>query len=145
MGTFTLSVDNHLELDNRARRRLWAGRSDFDRLTVSEQFAERAKEFGDEVTRWLKRVRKGDADHVKPQIRYLLVAERHDSALTSDYLRDRPHYHILIHEVELGRLVLGDPSVAIADGRDGEWEKRMVKSKTGWKPAAFVSDEAFIS
>lgn len=144
MGTFTLSVDNHLELDNRARKRLWSGRTDFDRLTESERFGERAKEFGIELTAYIKRLRKGDLVHVRPQFRYLLIAERHESEKTSGELLGRPHYHILFHEKEAGALVKGNPAKAVADGIDGEWEKRMVKSKRGWVPAAFASDEAFI-
>lgn len=48
-------------------------------------FRLRCAEFGKDITRWLKRVRKAGAD-----IRYMLVFEPHESGL--------PHAHLLIHE-----------------------------------------------
>lgn len=145
MGTFTMSPEQHQLLDMRCIGRLAKGRVDFHRLTEGERFAEQVKEFGSEVTKWLKRLRKGDASHFKPQIRYLLVAERHDSEHTSVEMFGRPHFHILIHEKSAGTLVHGDPLLAIEDERDGEYERRMVRNRHGqYIPCAFASDESFI-
>lgn len=153
MGTFTMSLDSHNDLDYRITARLARGRVDFRTLSEEERFAERCKEFGYEVTKWFKRLRKGDASHVKPQFRYLLVAERHDSEFTGPEMRGRPHFHVLLHEMQAGALVRGSPQAAIAAGRidtwcdveGGEYECRMVRDRRGrWVPAAFVRDDAFI-
>lgn len=150
-GTFTLSPENHLLLDNRARARLWPEK-DFDRLRPDEQFSERAREFGAEVTNWLDRIRHGRDGHTPTKIRYLLVAEAHDSERTSDGMRGLPHFHMLLHEVVAGTAIKGSPPAAILDGAKtscdveaGEWERRNVPDgKGGWRPAVFVRDEAFI-
>lgn len=153
MGTFTMSIDQHNLIDDRITLRLAEGRVDFRKLSDDERFAERVSEFGYEVTKWLKRLRKGDATHVKPQIRYLLVAERHESEFTGVEMRGRPHFHCLIHEMVPGALVIGSPQAAIEAGRTdtwcdveaGEYECRHIRNKRGqWVPAAFVRDEAFI-
>ena len=52
-----------------------------------EMFRAVSGEFGREVTKWLKRVRKNTG----ARLRYILVAEAHKSGL--------PHMHLLIHEV----------------------------------------------
>lgn len=155
--TLTMSVDEHLRLDYAAQKRLWDGvkkpdgtwkhlpqRISFGQLSPADLFSERARQFGFEVQGYLKRLRKGDADHVKPKLRYLAIAEMHDSDTTSDEMRGRPHFHLLIHEQDAGALVKGDPIRAIVEGRDGEYERRMVKTSRGWMPHAFVVDEAFI-
>lgn len=144
-GTLTLSPDEHHLIDARAQVRLGTRGVAWQQLSAREQFAERAKEVGVEMTLYVKRLRKGDADHVKPRIRYLMVAEVHDSEKTSDEMRGRPHYHMLIHEQEAGALVLGNAhSVLIAGVKDGEMERRMIKTRSGWKPAVFAADDAFI-
>lgn len=150
-GTFTLSMENHLMLDNRIRARLWPEK-DFDRLDAVEQFSERYAEFGAEVTKWLDVVRHGRDGHTHTPIRYLLVAEAHDSERTSEELRGRPHFHMLLHEVVAGTAIKGSPAAALDDGQSlscdvaaGEWERRNVPDgKGGWRPAVFVRDEAFI-
>lgn len=152
-GTLTLSPDEHYLIDARAQARLGARGVSWQQLSAKEQFAERAKEIGVDMTTYIKRLRKGDVGdidkgyppHIKPQIRYLLIAEMHDSEHTSDELRGRPHYHMLIHEQVAGALVVGNAhSVLIAGLQDGEMERRYYKTRNGWKPGVFATDQAFI-
>lgn len=77
-------------------------------------------------------------------MRYMLVAEAHNSEKTSVEMKGRPHFHILVHDYSDNGLVSGSPLEAIASGRDGEWEKRLIKTKQGYKGFAFVTDDAFI-
>ena len=152
-GRLTLCPDEHHLIDARAQVRLGTRGVAWQQLSAKEQFAERAKEVGVEMTLYMKRLRKGDAGdpdkgyppHVRPRIRYLMIAEMHDSAQTSDEMRGRPHYHMLIHEQEAGALVVGNVhSVLIAGVRDGEMERRMYKTRSGWKAGVFAADDAFI-
>lgn len=59
---------------------------DFEGLREIEKFARRVRAIGPELTRFIKRVRKNSG----ARMRYLLVAERHQSGA--------PHFHMLIHE-----------------------------------------------
>lgn len=86
-ATFTLSPANHTLLRARASARLHAGGTDLQRLPPDEADAEVMKEYGAEVTKWLKRVRKNTG----ARLRYILVQESHKSGY--------PHFHALIHEV----------------------------------------------
>lgn len=144
-GTFTMSLENHYALDARAIARLHDKGVNWNALTEADQFVERAAEFGRDLRLWLKRIRKGEAGRVKPRLRYLLVAEAHNGARTNVELRGRPHYHILIHETELGSLVDGNP-LDILSGldRSGEWEARYYKLGGQSKRGCFVTDEAFL-
>lgn len=86
MGTLTLNpTSQHITL-NQTRVRLAKGGTDYEALTVEEQFAEHVKTIGVEITKYFKRVRKSTG----APIRYLLVAEHHKSGL--------PHFHCLVHE-----------------------------------------------
>lgn len=84
-GTMTLSPSEHWLASCRWQAakagRTWA------ELSPSEQFQAEHSVVCQDITRWLKRVRKESG----ALLRYLLVAEPHKSGL--------PHYHILIHEV----------------------------------------------
>lgn len=151
MGTFTLSPEKHQEFD----WRLEVGESgvrppvDIWQMTEEARFAARSSIFGNEITKWVKRLRRGQdaplaGGHWKPKFRYLLIAEAHDSEATSDLIKGRPHFHILLHEREAGALVKGDPSTAMLRGRSYEWERRNVKTKTGWKPGLFAHDDAWL-
>lgn len=62
-------------------------------LSSAQVFEELCREFGAELTLYLKRLRK----NTKAKFRYLLVAEKHKSGL--------PHFHALIHEEEEGGLL----------------------------------------
>lgn len=86
-GTITLGPSAHFAMASRARLRLRAQGVNFDKLDADEQFVERHRETGVELTKWLKRVRKQSGS----ALRILLVCERHKSGL--------PHYHVLVHEV----------------------------------------------
>lgn len=85
--TLTLRPEEHwlaeLRADAACRRR---GVS-FASLSPSEQFAERHRAIGVDLTHWLKRIRKNSG----AKLRYILVCEAHKSGM--------PHYHGLIHEV----------------------------------------------
>lgn len=85
-GTLTLRPEAHLHYANRARRRLSKQGVDFDALPFGEQFIERHREIGRELTKYVKRVRK----ETRAQFRFIMVAEHHKSGL--------PHYHCLVHE-----------------------------------------------
>jgi len=147
-GTITMSVQEQLALDDSIFLRLARGRVDFNKLSPLEIFEERSKEFGAEVTKWLKRIRKGDDAHRGPlALRYLLIAEVHDSDETSIEMKGRPHFHLLLHEQEAGQLVHGDPlEVLRTRERSGEyihawsWNKRFKR----WDERVKVADDAFI-
>ena len=120
-GTFTLSPDEHYLLD----ARIQAGERDVDGrwsrhpvnlglLNESQLFTARAREFGRELTKYLKRVRESR----KAPLRYLMIAEAHDSERTSVEMRMRPHFHVLIHECQAGTVFLGDPHHAWTEGLD---------------------------
>lgn len=128
-GTLTFSPDEDVKTDAIARLESSARGVDFDSLDPPDKFRERTKVAGRQVTLWLKRLRKGDPSHVKPPIRYLIVAEAHDGARTSAEKRGRPHFHFLIHEMDPQR-----PLVA-AD----EWSGR-----TDRYGNPTVSDSAFL-
>jgi len=141
MGSFTMSPAEHEFLDMRVAQRLLRGGTNFYELSPSAQFAEQTKEFGWELTKWFKRVRKERSNN----FRYLLVAEKHDSPETSPEMKGRPHFHILIHEQQAGCLVHGSPSLALDTGRDGELEMRKVRGPNGvYTHAVYLTDDAFI-
>lgn len=89
-GTLTLRPEEHFravckaDATSRKRGTEWA------ELSPSEQFQARHSVISQDLTKWLKRVRKES----ESRLRYCLVAEAHKSGL--------PHYHCLIHERWLG-------------------------------------------
>lgn len=99
-GTLTLHPDFDYQIDAQARADLSKRGVDFDGLEQGEKFRVRVKYGGKYVTDWLKRLREGCAGRSKPKFRYLLVAEQHNSAKTSEAKRGRPHWHVLIHETD---------------------------------------------
>lgn len=146
-GTITMSVAEHQRLDDLIHVRLAKGRVLIADLSQRELFEERVKEFGAEVTKYLDRLRKGDETHPRPiRHRYLLIAEVHDSDKTSEEMRGRPHFHLLIHEEIAGQLVHGDPMECILTGeRSGEYIRKFRKDRFGrWQPIAVAADDAFI-
>jgi len=116
--TITFSPFAHAKLDARiSARAKTAAAFELTEWTAEELFRKRERVCGEEVTRWLKRVRiaeqrrrNGELEGVMPssvarllsrppaQFSYLLVAEEHRSAETSAVMLGRPHYHMLIHE-----------------------------------------------
>ena len=109
-GTLTTTPEYDMEVDALARVSLFEKGVDFDRdLTVEEQFRARVRYAGLELTKFLKRIREGDKNRGRPEIRYLCVAEAHNGARTSERKRFRPHWHVLLHETSpVSRLVLPD-------------------------------------
>jgi hypothetical protein len=73
---------------------------DFDTLDDAVQFRLLDREVYRDVTKYLKRLRKGNAalGADPAQFTFLCVTERHDSDETAEYRRGTPHYHILVCE-----------------------------------------------
>lgn len=114
-GTLTASMQSHYQLEAQARA---ATAGTWEGLSQDAQFHALATEFGKEITRWLKRVRKngglslvqrlakrrelkslGEPEELSPvAFRYLITCEIHASEKTSPEMRGRPHFHCLIHE-----------------------------------------------
>ncbi|AXH74992.1 MAG: replication initiator protein [Microviridae sp.] len=92
MVTFTCRPDFHVWIDHVCATR----KGNFWAQPPDKIFAARTKVFGEEITKYLKRLRKQSG----AKIRYLLIAETHDGLATSDFLRGRPHFHMLLHETE---------------------------------------------
>lgn len=63
-----------------------AGHGNWQSLSPENQFPFLAKVIGEDITKWLKRVRKVSG----ASLRYLLVSEAHKDGF--------PHFHILLHE-----------------------------------------------
>lgn len=145
-GTITMSVQEQLNLDDLITLRLARGRVDFNKLSQREIFEERSKQFGAEVTKYFKRLRKNLA--LQPgSLRYLLIAEVHDSDETSIEMKGRPHFHLLLHEQQAGQLVKGDPlEVLRTRERSGEyihawaWNKRYKR----WDERVKLADDAIV-
>jgi len=154
LGTFTMSPENHLLLDYRIEQGVlrdpecvekgWKQPPRLMRdLSAQEILNLRVRYFGYELQAWLKRIRKGDGKREPPELRYLLVAEQHDSSRTDHEMRGRPHYHVLLHDLN-GQTALGSPAEALANGKSGEHERRWYRTKKGWKQGVFLSDTAFV-
>lgn len=90
-ATFTLSPSNVYMLRVRAAQRLRTGGVDFHSLPSREKFAELCAEYGAELTKYIKRLRK----NTQAPFRYILVAERHKTGI--------PHFHALFHETDAAR------------------------------------------
>lgn len=86
--TFTVRPDDRYRVLNQCRVELDEQGIDFDRLPSKDQFAEKARVIGAEITNFFKRLRK----QTKAPLRYLLVAEAHADG--------EPHFHALIHETD---------------------------------------------
>ena len=103
-GTVTLSPEEHYRHDAIIQQgtrgddgRYIRHPANLDEMSPTEQFEARVGVFGDEMQRYFKRLRKG-RKLAPGAIRYLLVAEAHDSERTDASIRGRPHFHLLIHE-----------------------------------------------
>lgn len=84
--TLTASPEWQFVYAARASARLEKRGVAFHALSDGEQFIERSSEFGRDITKYLKRIRKESG----VPLRYILVAEAHKSGL--------PHFHMLLHE-----------------------------------------------
>lgn len=89
-GTLTLRPEEHFQVLCRAMAKASATGVEWTELSPAEQFQRRHSVISEEITKWLKRIRKES----ESRLRYCLTAEAHKSGL--------PHYHILIHERWLG-------------------------------------------
>lgn len=89
--TLTFTADQQFRADVAARSRLTE--AGITEPTNAELFRERFNALSPEVTKWLKRVRKGQKERGWHPLsfRYLMVAEEHKSSF--------PHVHLLIHEL----------------------------------------------
>lgn len=88
-GTLTMSPDAHYRVMCAASHKRATGGTRWADLTETERFADVASASLKEVTRYIKRLRKQS----KVPLRYIVVTEKHKSGL--------PHFHMLVHEVEL--------------------------------------------
>lgn len=93
-GTLTLSPEQQFIHVLKAQKRCADRAVNYHTLTVAEQFVERHNAIGQELTKYVKRVRKNSG----AKLRFLLVAEKHKSG--------DPHYHMLVHETNHGGKVL---------------------------------------
>lgn len=85
--TFTLTPDEQYRAVLAARAHASRRRVNYEALTVREQFMRRHAAISNEISKYLKRLRKNNPG---AKLRYLFVAEAHKSG--------DPHYHALIHE-----------------------------------------------
>lgn len=88
-GTLTLSPVAHYRVMSEARHAAAARHVRWEELSDEERFKRLAATSLKEVTKYIKRVRAQS----KVPLRYIVVTERHKSGL--------PHFHMLVHEVEL--------------------------------------------
>lgn len=150
-GTVTMSLDHHYMLDARIEAGVWDDTLDkwkrpprrLRELSTSEQFTARVTAFGEEMQRFLKRLRK-NRGLAPGAARYLMVAEAHDSARTDAALRGRPHVHLLLHECVAGCLVTGSPVEALAAGTSGEWVRSTYQSGGHRRTGVFVHDDSVL-
>lgn len=91
-GTLTFRPEEHYRMEISARAGAKPAASDSQALGAWRRA--QIREAGKELTKFFKRVRKNTG----LPMRYLAVAELHLSSKTSDVMRERPHYHLLIHE-----------------------------------------------
>lgn len=101
-GTLTLNPEVQAAILAECRELSAQDGVDFDCLTIERQFALRVARAGREVTKYIKRVREAMPSPILlgkrvPNLRYLLVAERHVSQGGEE--DTRPHFHALFHVV----------------------------------------------
>jgi len=97
MVTFTMAPDEHASLDYRCFQRN-------PNPSKDELLRLRLDEFGTSISCWRRRMY-GDNNKSRSTTSYLAVAELHDSERTSEEMRGRPHYHMLLHEKHVGALI----------------------------------------
>lgn len=148
-GTITMSLDHHYLIDSEIMR----GHADatghykrhpqrLEELSSDELFSWRVRIFGEELQRYFKRLRK-NLSLEKGSMRYLLVAEAHNSARTNNELRGRPHFHLLLHETKPQVLFRGNPVHAQWSSEEGtDWIKRKYQSGGRWFEGTFLKDDA---
>lgn len=130
-ATFTFTPYNHVVIRARTSRRLAAGAVDLALLPHAEQQQELSREYGEEITKYFKRIRKNSG----APLRYILVQEPHKSGL--------PHFHALIHESDEARPIrhrtlatgwkLGFTKFKLCEGSKTAWyvAKYLTKTRMG--------------
>lgn len=94
LGTLTLTPQQQFLVLTKCRQDAAKNGDDFDEFPQGKQFTLRVAAIFPEITKFLKRVRNNSA----APIRYLLVVEAHKSG--------DPHFHILLHEVDVKRPIV---------------------------------------
>lgn len=134
-ATFTFTPHNHSVLRMMTSRRLARGGTDLALLSATEQHVELSREYGAELTKYLKRIRKNS----NAPLRYILVQEPHKSGL--------PHFHALIHETDPERPLrhrtlasgwkLGHTKFKLCEGSKTAWYVAKYLTKNAWtRPGA---------
>lgn len=111
--TLTLTPERHAHCLAVVRKRGHLNGYDFDALAYRAQFVKRWGVISEEITRYVKRVRKASSG----PLRLLCVAEHHKSGL--------PHAHMLVHECV--------PEATTRRILDGSW-------RWGFSQARLISD-----
>lgn len=129
-ATFTFTPQNHVVMRAMTSRRLARGGTDFALLSATEQHVELSREYGAEITKYFKRIRKNS----DAPLRYILVQEPHKSGL--------PHFHALIHEVDATRPIrhrtlstgwkLGFSKFKLCEGSKTAWYVAKYLTKSAW-------------
>ena len=150
-GTVTMSMESHYELDariiqgTRGPKGQWLRPpANLNEMSATERFVARVGVFGDEMQKFMKRLRKGDKFHPSPSVRYLLVAEAHESDKTNGALMGRPHFHLLLHECVPQSIAVGNPRDAFTNGESGEYRLASYKSGGVWRKGVFLDDASFV-
>lgn len=146
-GTLTLSPASHALVDQWvADGKLWPDRSRLsDDEFNSRLFAARARIVAGRVKTWLRLVRYWADMRLNKRglVRYLLVAERHNSCETAAEMRGRPHFHLLLHETVPSAAFEGDLAKCWQGQDNGELVRRKYKNSAGeWVPGVFAADGA---
>lgn len=123
-GTLTLNPEQAFRLEMVSRARLARGGTTWERLPPPDRFREVCREVGQELTRYLKRLRKESG----ARLRYMACFEPHRSMV--------PHLHVLLHES-------GDAPVRKRQ-LDAQWRLgfshwRLVAEEDRTKSAAYVA------
>lgn len=87
-GTLTFHPEAYFLVEARARHRMRLRHVQWTQVDQDERFRLIAKSAGEEVTKFMKRVRKNSGS----KFRYLIVVEKHKSGV--------PHFHLLLHELD---------------------------------------------
>lgn len=94
-GTLTCRPDVHHMHLTQARLRAHRAGFDLDLEPTAEQFRRHVARLGEELTKYIKRVRKALPDGAR--LRYMFVVEQHNGG---GRLHGFPHLHCLIHEAQ---------------------------------------------
>lgn len=146
-GTLTLGPQEHAVVDQLVSRAgLWPDRSRLSEAQFEKAlFRARASIVGEQVSSWLTIVREFAFMrlHKREQVRYLLVAEKHDSNKTAVFMRHRPHFHMILHEMSAGAVFAGSIEDAKCGVDNADLVLRKERGVEGWVPFVFAKDDCF--